>query len=174
MPEQFQFVAFRLYDSLPSEARNRIHAAAHVGTEEFHDTLDSALDGGYGRCWLCQTDIATIVEDALLFFDGALYKMLHWVIMPNHVHALFQTKPGFPLGNLMHSWKSYSAKAANKVLGRVGDFWQPDYFDRFMRNEKHYYDTAAYIENNPVKAGLVSLPEEWKSSSAYARSFLAG
>jgi putative transposase len=171
-PGQYQFVTFRLHDSIPAAAREKIRASASQGSEAFHEALDTALDSGWGSCWLKREDIATVVEDALLFFDNQRYKLLHWVIMPNHVHALLRSEPGFPLGNIMHSWKSFTAKAANKILGRTGDFWQPDYFDRWMRDEAHYQRTAAYIENNPVKAGLVTLPEAWRFSSAYARSIL--
>ncbi len=37
----------------------------------------------------------------------------------------------------------------------------PDYFDRYIRNEKHFQATVTYILRNPVKAGLVDAPEKW-------------
>jgi REP element-mobilizing transposase RayT len=47
-----------------------------------------------------------------------------------------------------------------------GRIWQREYWDRFVRNERHYWDVKAYIENNPVKANLVKVPEKWPWSSA--------
>jgi hypothetical protein len=43
--------------------------------------------------------------------------------MPNHVHALIEQAGGFPLGDIVHAWKSFTAKQANKQLGRTGAFW---------------------------------------------------
>ena len=111
-----------------------------------------------------------MVEDALLHFDGQRYGLLEWCVMPNHVHVLAQTCVGFQLDKVIHSWKSFTAKAANRVLDRKGEFWMLDYFDRFIRDETHLAATIAYIRENPVSAGLVERAEDWRFSSAYARS----
>ena len=102
----------------------------------------------------------------MLHFDGVRYRMLAWVIMPNHVHALLETLPAFPLGGIVHSWKSFSAKQANKILGRIGPFWMRDYFDRYVRGEEHLMAAMEYIEQNPVKAGLVRSANDWRWGSA--------
>jgi REP element-mobilizing transposase RayT len=52
----------------------------------------------------------------------------------------------------------FSARMANRVLGHTGPFWQSDYWDTYIRNERHFDSTISYIENNPVKAGLVRQP----------------
>jgi putative DNA methylase len=72
----------------------------------------------------------------------------------------------------MHSIKSYTGSEANKMLKRKGAFWQEDYFDRYIRNSKHYVAVVDYIENNPVKARLCKNPEDWPYSSAYFRFYL--
>ena len=100
-------------------------------------------------------------QDALLHFDGGRYRLLAWVIMPNHLHAVVETLPGFPLDGVIHSWKSFTAKRANRLLGRTGAFWMGDYFDRYVRDEAHLWDVMRYMEENPVKAGLVRLAREW-------------
>ncbi|MBK7919046.1 MAG: hypothetical protein IPJ94_22850 [Chloroflexi bacterium] len=56
------------------------------------------------------------------------------------------------MGQVLHSWKSYIALEANKILGRKGDFWFEDYFDRYIRDERHYFNVVRYIHENPVKA----------------------
>jgi putative transposase len=169
MPGLHQFVTFRLIDSLPIEVYKRLHASAKAGSDEFHDELDGLLDKQYGCCILQRPDCAGVVEKALLHFDGIRYNMLSWVVMPNHVHAMFRVEPGHSLSVLLKSWKAFSAAQINKLLGQTGSLWQPDYFDRMIRDEDHFYKTLRYIEENPVKAGLSRLPEEWRFSSAFAR-----
>jgi REP element-mobilizing transposase RayT len=69
----------------------------------------------------------------------------------------------------MHSLKSYTANEANKTLGREGRFWQKEYFDRYIRNARHFASVMAYIENNPVKARLCEKAEDWPFNSASRR-----
>lgn len=68
----------------------------------------------------------------------------------------------------MKSIKRNSSYKANEVLNRGGQFWQPDYFDRYIRDQEHFDRAVRYIENNPVKAGLCATPCDWKYSSANA------
>ena len=89
--------------------------------------------------------------------------------MPNHVHVLLTALPGRPLGSIVGSWKRFTAREANLLLGRTGDFWQLDYWDRFIRNEEHFAATESYIDLNPVKAGLVSEARLWPWGSARLR-----
>jgi len=106
------------------------------------------------------------VENALLHFDGKRYRLIAWCIMPNHVHGLIE-REDWPLAGIIHSWKSFTAHAANQILNRSGDFWFREYFDRFIRDERHFRNAVAYIEENPVKAGFVRLREMWRWSSAW-------
>ena len=89
--------------------------------------------------------------------------------MPNHVHALIEVWL-VPLGKILQSWKSHTSKEANRILGRKGTFWAEDYFDRYIRDEEHLRRAVRYIENNPVRAGLATAPEDWPWSSARYRS----
>lgn len=89
--------------------------------------------------------------------------------MPNHVHLLIRLLEGNSLSDIMHSIKSYTAHEGNKILGQKGTFWSKESYDRYIRDENHYFNTVAYIENNPVKARLCSAPEEWEYSSAFNR-----
>ena len=126
-------------------------------------------DSGHGACWLRDRRIAALVEDALLFFDGQRYRLIAWCIMPNHCHALIETEEAWPLAGVVHSWKSYTAHAANRILGRSGEFWYREYHDRFIRDERHFTNALSYIEQNPVKAGLVAQQEEWRWGSGWWR-----
>jgi REP element-mobilizing transposase RayT len=147
--ETIQFVTFRLADSLPRHAIERIRMQ-----KEVLQHLDHELDTGLGVCWLSRSEIASLVEAALFHFDGQRYRLLAWCLMPNHVHVVVEMLDGHSLSKVIWSWKSFTAKQANIALRRSGPFWDVDYFDRYMRNEEHLYRTIEYVEQNPVKAGL--------------------
>ena len=74
--------------------------------------------------------------------------------MPNHVHAVFVQNTGWPLEKLLRSWKSFTSRKINSLLGRNGSVWQQDYFDRLVRDEKHFANCVRYIRRNPAKARL--------------------
>jgi putative transposase len=138
----------------------------HQRAVELRRCIEKYLDAGHGGCWLRQPDIACLVECSLFHFDGQRYRLLAWCIMPDHVHALIETREGFPLADVLHSWKSFMSHKANGLLRRSGEFWQREYLDRYVRNAEHYEKVVAYIEENPVKAGLVRLKTDWLWSSA--------
>ncbi len=174
-PGLVQFITFRLYDSVPAHVieswRQELHCkpslpATDPRVVELRKRIAEFEDAGHGACYLRDDRIAALVQDALLQFDGERYHLLEWVIMPNHVHVLIETLPGHRLSDIVHSWKSFTAKEANRILSRSGEFWMPDYFDRFIRDEKHLAAVREYIRNNPVKARLVEKREDWKWSSA--------
>ena len=72
---------------------------------------------------------------------------------------------------LLQSPKGSTAREANRVLGRTGErFWQAESYDHWVRDDHELERIVAYIENNPVKAGLVARPEEYRWSSAAERT----
>ena len=162
-------MTFRLADSLPTAV-----TATLLDSEEFERDLDDELNRGIGACHLRDERIADLVEDALLHFDGERYRLLAWCVMPNHVHTMLESAAGWALADVVGSWKSFTAKQANKLLRRTGTFWQREYFDRYVRSERHYAMTIAYIEENPVKAGLVPEAHLWRWSSARYREEAGG
>jgi REP element-mobilizing transposase RayT len=129
--------------------------------------IEKYLDQGYGECLLKVDTVAKMVQDSLLKFDGVRYRLFSWVVMPNHTHSLFTRFADWELSQLMHSHKSYTAHEANNLLQRSGQFWMEEYFDRYMRNMKHFWNTVRNIENNPVKAGLCAKASDWPFSSAW-------
>jgi len=173
-----QTINFRLADALPNSVLERWLAelsgkADAAVVAAIYQRSEKYLDAGHGECWLRNPAVAGMVEAALLHFDGERYRLLAWCVMPNHVHVLMETLEGFPLADMLHSWKSFSAKQANKILGRAGEFWQREYFDRYIRHAEHFQQAIVYIEENPVKAGLAKVKTEWPWSSARARAMRA-
>lgn len=96
--------------------------STHPHVVELRRRVARYEDAGHGKCWLRDARIAQLVENALHHFDGQRYRLLSWCIMPNHVHTLIETWEEWPIGGVCHSWKSYTAKKANTVLGRKGTF----------------------------------------------------
>jgi REP element-mobilizing transposase RayT len=164
-PDTVQFVTFRLADSLPREVYRTL-AAQTKNIKALRRLTEDRLDEGRGQCWLARPEIADMMRGALFNFDGERYQLQAWVIMPNHVHALVRQEEGHRLGDIVGSWKSFVAKQANTSLARSGTFWAADYFDRVIRDDAHYIAALAYIENNPVKAGLAPRPQDWPWSSS--------
>ena len=126
--------------------------------------LDEAATGPR---WLEIQSVAECVRDAILFAEKELrlYELRAWVIMVNHVHLLIYPKAELP--RITRAIKNYSARQANAILGRTGPFWQDESYDHWVRNAGEMEKTVAYIEGNPVAAGLVARVEEWKWSSAF-------
>jgi putative DNA methylase len=168
-PGTRQFITYRLADALPATRRREWEAfLALEDDEEKQRKIEAYLDTGYGECHLRDPRIADLVQENLWYHDGAKYRLLAWVIMPNHVHALVEIW-NVSLGEVLKSWKSYTSKAANNILRRTGTFWEEDYFDRYLRDEEHYRRVVRYIESNPARAGLAKAPEQWDWSSARYR-----
>jgi REP element-mobilizing transposase RayT len=163
-----QAITFRLADSLPKEIYEALQTTVD-GSSNRHRQLETIIDKGHGACLLKDPISANLVQDALRFFDGQRYRLIAWVIMPNHVHAMVEQMEGHRLGDIVRSWKRFTANQINKHQGTKGRIWAVDYFDRYVRDANHYENTIAYIENNPVKAGLVGRPENWAFSSYVVR-----
>ena len=92
------------------------------------------------------------------YFEGERYELVAACVMPNHVHAVFAPLHGHGLADILHSWKSFTSKEANKLLGTTGQFWEREYFDRLIRNAAELERTVRYVVENPVKAGL----KDWR------------
>ncbi len=124
---------------------------------EFHQTfsrqIDEWLDAGHGSSLLRDPAMAQIVADAFLHFHGQRYDLDAFVVMPNHVHVLFQLRAGELLEKVIHSWKSFTSKQIVKTTGLKGVVWMEDYWDRIIRNERHLDAVREYIRGNIGKGG---------------------
>ena len=163
LPGLTQFITFRFADSLPREVVFRYRRAG----EELQG-LDVSLDKAHGACLLRDPSSASEVVRCLLATDGTMCDLLAWTVMPNHVHVVASVREWVDLGDLVRAWKGPAAIAINRLHGRSGRLWAREYHDRYMRDDGHLTRTVAYIERNPVKAGLCQSPEEWEFGSAWS------
>ncbi len=185
------FVTWRLADSIPKEKQDEhfeeitLWKADHPEPwddeteDEYHrrffGRIDEWMDAGYGSCLLRNSGNAEVVKEALLYFESGRTAMLSFVIMPNHVHALFALNAEWTLEKMLHSWKRNSSVQINRQSGSEGTpLWQKDYFDRLIRDQKHFGNCVRYIRRNPEKpnsgqgntsSGKVKSPKPLNSSS---------
>jgi Transposase IS200 like len=165
--EAWLFVTWRLADSLPESVVQKLDVqrkqweAAHPKpwAEEqrkehnrlFTLAFESLLDDAHGSCLLKDSVFSGMVADALLHFHGKRYALDRFVVMPNHVHVLFQPMAENKLSDIVGTWKRFSARGINKALGQEGALWQREYWDRLVRGERHFRWVREYIDRNPEK-----------------------
>ena len=163
------FVTFRLGDSIPAERIAALHEELEIWKNAHSDlegdamertvavkrreSLESLLDEGLGSCVLGAEVNRRLVEEALHYYDGKRIALYGYVVMPNHVHILFM-----PLGNettrrVVRDLKHYVSGRLASAKSWAGDFWQSEYWDTFIRDERHFARVLAYIRgNNPAIA----------------------
>jgi putative DNA methylase len=127
---------------------------------------DEALDRHpIGPFWLGDPRIAKMIVDAVLYGESKnMYRLHGFVVMPNHVHVVWT--PLTDHSSIMHWLKGTTARRANRILEKNGKFWQDESFDHWIRDGREFKNIVAYVEYNPVSAGLVARAEEWAWSSA--------
>lgn len=112
------------------------------------------LDRCHGACPLKDPDVAKIMADHMLHFDGKRYDLDSLVVMPNHIHAILQFRPGYVLKGLSQSWLRLSARRINAHLKQTGALWRPEPFDHLIRSAEQFERLRIYIRENPEMAGL--------------------
>ena len=143
-PGKVHFVTWRMADSIPKAyreelARDRAAWTAKYGMQDiitlpqevqrehyrlFQQRVQRWLDAGAGSCALRAPAARDVMLDTLLKFDNDRYRLGTFAIAGNHVHVLVVPFPGHDLSAITHSWKSFTAKAINRLLGRTGTFWK--------------------------------------------------
>jgi REP element-mobilizing transposase RayT len=187
-PDAFLFVTYRLVGSIPGTVMKELlilkeqseRAIAAIDDPEERERRidleqrrlfgkwDSVLDrGGFGPQWLGDGRIAQEIVDSLHFLDGQVLALDTYSILSNHVHVIFKplfdekSDDYFAISSIMHAHKRYSARQANRILKRTGQFWQHESYDHFVRDERELERIRRYVINNPVRAGLAERWEDW-------------
>jgi putative transposase len=122
------------------------------------------------RAVLARDDIANIlIEELSAAQDRHGWAVGRYVIMPNHVH--FFCRPEYEakrLPEFVGAWKSWISRKIKKLLrprsatAATTPLWQREFFDHVLRSSESYSQKWSYIFDNPVRAGLVSSPDDWK------------
>ncbi|MCI0377005.1 MAG: transposase [Gemmataceae bacterium] len=164
------FVTFRMIDSLPNEQLRQLQFLRNEWkrkhpppwskvdwdryAREATRLAEDWLDQGHGACYFAQEEIAKILTDALLFFQGKRYFVSCFTVMPNHCHVVIRPFSQFSLEKILQICKGYVAYKVNRAIGRSGTLWQQESFDRIVRDEEHLYRVLQYIGRNPAKAKI--------------------
>ncbi|MBI3194026.1 MAG: hypothetical protein HYZ34_06090 [Ignavibacteriae bacterium] len=151
--------------------------------KQYFGKFDALLDSGKsGPLWLGESQVASIVADAIHHRDTKVYELISYCIMPNHVHLVIDVgrfaeshheqfnkmthrrlgESPYLLTNILASLKKYTALKCNRILNRSGTFWQHESYDHVVRDGRELERIIHYIINNPVKAGFIQNWQEWK------------
>jgi putative transposase len=141
---------------LPPAERARVHWS-------LFSLLDRELDHHFGQCVLSRPECSEIVAKSLHYFDDDRYMLTDFVVMPNHVHLLVAFRDEDSLLAQCESWKRFTAREINQLLGRRGEFWQVEQFDHLVRSSEHFEYFRRYVAENPKKARLP--PEKYRHYS---------
>lgn len=122
-----------------------------------------------GLHFLRDPRIAKITADAFMHFEGTRYRLFAWCVMSTHVHVVFQPLGEWTVPSILQSWKRYSARKANLVLGRTGQFWRAEYYDHLIRNNDDLQRCIEYTWENPEQAGLKNHQWRWRHDRILSR-----
>jgi len=179
--DRWHFLTIRCQGSLPKEAQQKIR--------EIHDTLkeidanspdfaqlqrkyflacEKYLDAGTGFAPLTREEVNRPCLEALKKIEEEGWLIGECTIMPNHLHCLIYPGDSHqPLRGVIQRFKGRASRELNLILNRKGRFWQQDWFDRWIRDENELRKTIHYIRQNPVKANLVKVWQDypWRISN---------
>lgn len=123
-------------------------------------------------------DIFKVEEDYEKFIDivGSykdkyIFKLYHYALMPNHVHLVLEpVEEGGSLAEVMKGINLSYAQYYKKSYRHIGHFWQDRYKSILISRDDYLLACGSYVELNPVRAGIVGSPEDyrWSSYKVYA------
>jgi putative transposase len=122
-----------------------------------------------GRC--LSPNARTIVLNASRHFHKERYELFATCVMPDHMHLLLQPWPKnsndkgnvvfWPLSELLHSIKSFSAHRINEVENKTRALWEKERFDRYIRSDRDLQEKFHYILRNPWHSGVAQQNEHY-------------
>jgi REP element-mobilizing transposase RayT len=155
----YQFITFRTKDSTDHFIKKLI-LNNQIETKTLQYKIDQHLDNSQNGAYL-NGEIIDIAKEYILQVDGKLCKIVSFSIMPNHVHILLVQNTD--LAKIVSHIKGGLSFCINKQLNKLGQLWQKGYFDKAIRDEKHFQVTYEYIKNNAIKAGLIDADKRFYS-----------
>lgn len=101
------------------------------------------------------------------------YRLYGFCIMPEHLHLVIHPFGIYNFSYIIKMIKGSFTRKLNKASDKTGKIWQKGFYDELIRDELHLLRVLEYVHNNPMKAGLVTAPEEYPFSS-YNHYFQTG
>ena len=133
----YQFITFRTKDSMDYYLL-RLKEEKQQSESQKQLKIDEYLDKSNAGCIL-NGSIITLIHDYVKSLEPKYYRLICISVMPNHVHVLIQQNQ--QLSKIMQYLKGGLAFAINKKLKTKGSLWDCNYFDKAIRDEKHFQVT---------------------------------
>ncbi len=175
------FVTIHLYGSIPYAGQERIRqlgeeyrvassdsaespeGALHLSRRIFAE-MERWLDRATPVLHLAQAEFAEMVLEAIEHRCGrCIWDMHAAVVMPSHLHMLFDLNAELSLKHELEEFKRWVGHRAVQIDERIHGqrFWQTEWFDHWSRSDEEDDRIARYIQQNPVKAGLIEDATQW-------------
>ncbi len=154
--DHYQFVTFRTKESIDSYLKKLYISTETEKLKQYK--IDTYLDRSKNGAFL-NGQIILDIQKYFRSYDKKMYDLIALIVMPNHIHILFKQKD--ELKNIMKILKGGSARIVNSLLNQEGQVWASDYFDKLIRDEKHFALVYEYIKYNAVKVGLYDAKERF-------------
>jgi len=113
------------------------------------------------------TDLTEMIIESFFFCHKNKWINLYaFVVMPDHYHLVFSLNYLKNLNEVLHSINSFTAKKAVKDFEYKAPVWQENFFDHAVRSDESLEKHINYVEENPLRGGLIDKVELWPYSSA--------
>jgi putative transposase len=121
-----------------------------------------------GKNTLASSHIAKIIFTAVEAYEQRQFWFVRFMLlMPDHFHGIFDFPSDASMQALFANWKRFLSR-------KYGIHFQRDFFDHRLRSDESFCQKVEYIRYNPVRAGLVSKPEDWPHVYFHDDRFLEG
>ena len=152
---------------MATPSRNSSPESAELASRTFFVSSQTAG----GRALLQSERSAMLFIDVLRSYATAKKFVVHdFVVMPTHFHLLLTVDKGMSVEKAVQLVKGNFSYRAKKELGRLSEVWQRGFSEVRVLDRASFLKHREYIENNPVKAGLVDTPEKYPYGSAFFRA----
>jgi len=136
------------------------HVIARCNNREFHFGEDE--------------DFSHYLSLLRLVLSRHHFILFNYVLMNSHVHLMLEPSPVFPLCKTMLLINGKYSRDYNRRKGKKGHFWMDRYKCIPVENDAYVLGLLRYIHRNPIRAGMVNKPEEWKWSGYHFYAGLEG
>ena len=143
----------------------------HSGNLRSHRRMDMPGTWFVTKCLTPRKSILTTSDAAKSIIDAFAHRvetkavpMGAFVVMPDHWHAVLAVGT---LSSFMQGLDSWISRNTADILRSFDVRWQDTFFDTEIHSMRQFLYVCNYIECNPMRKGLCTVPDEWKYSSAH-------
>lgn len=123
------------------------------------------------RCFFAEEDYACYLALLREVLQRTGIELHAYVLMTNHVHLLMTPLNADGFAHAMISVGSRYVRYVNRKYGRVGTLWDGRFRSSLVQTERYLFACQRYIELNPVRAGMVRNPADYRWSSYRSHAF---